>query len=135
MANAVYNKAKESFLKGEIKWLTDEIKICLIDTTLYTVNIASHQFLSDVAPSAIVATSGVLSGKTATNGVADAADVTFTNGIVSTVRAIIIFKNGGVSNLSPLIAYIDTADDLPIVQTNSPVAVLWDEGSNKIFKL
>lgn len=135
MANNLYTKAKESFLKGEIDWLNDNIRIALIDTGIYTVDIINHQYLSDVAPSSIVTTSGVLSGKSVDGGVVDATDVSFISGILSNVQAIIIYQDNGLSSTSRLIAYIDTGADLPFIQTASPVSVLWDEGANKIFKL
>ena len=74
MANALYPKAKESFLKGEISILSDTISITLIDTGQYTYS-ASHQFRSDVPNAAVISTTN-LSDKTAANGIFDAADGT-----------------------------------------------------------
>lgn len=135
MSNFLFNKAKESFLKGELNWLSDIVKISLIDTSIYTVDQVNHQFLSDIAPSSVVASSGALSGKTASSGAADANDVVFSSGIVSAAQAVIIWQDTGSSATSRLIAYIDTASGLPFAATGSPVSVLWDEGENKIFKL
>lgn len=48
MANALYDKAREAFLKGDIDWLNDTIKVMLVDTADYTVDLASHDSLDDV---------------------------------------------------------------------------------------
>ena len=78
MANGLYDKARQRFLEGSIAWLTDNIKLILIDADNYTVNLSTHQYLSDIPNLARVATSGNFAGKTSTNGVADADDVTLT---------------------------------------------------------
>ena len=132
MSSALYDKGREGFLDGSIDWDTDTIKACLVDTGTYTFN-AAHDFLDDV--SGIVATSGALSGKSATGGVADAADVTFSAVSGSSVEAIILFKDTGVAATSRLIAYIDTGTGLPVTPNGGDITVAWDNGANKIFKL
>jgi hypothetical protein len=77
MANALYDKGREGFLDGSINWLTDSVKVMLVNTTSYTVNLATHQYVSDIAGAAIVARSAALASKSATAGVANAANVTF----------------------------------------------------------
>ena len=79
MANALYDTGREAFLLGDIAWDTDNIKVILVDTADYTVNLSTHDFLDDVAGAGIVATSGNLASKTTTAGVADAANVTFSS--------------------------------------------------------
>ena len=72
-----------------------------------------------------------------TNGVFDAADFSFT-GLTSTpsVEALVIFvENGGANTTWPLVAYIDTATGLPVAAGASQVDIVWDKGTNKIFKL
>ena len=32
MANKLYDKAREAFLKGDIDWLNDTVKVVLVDT-------------------------------------------------------------------------------------------------------
>lgn len=135
MANALYDKGRQKFLEGGIAWLTDNIKCVLVDTADYTVNLATHEFLSSVGAAARVATSGNLSSKTSTNGVADAADVTFTTVSGDVSEALIIYKDTGVEATSPLIAYIDTATGLPITPGGGDIVIVWDAGANKIFKL
>ncbi|MGZ6587111.1 MAG: hypothetical protein ACXVHX_22710 [Solirubrobacteraceae bacterium] len=133
MANALYALGRQGFLDGSIDFDTDTIKAILVDTGTYTVDLAAHEFLSDV--SGIVATSGALSSKTVTAGVADAADVTFSAVSGSSVEAVILYKDTGTSTTSRLIAYIDTATGLPVTPNGGDITVAWDNGSNKIFKL
>ena len=78
MATGLYDKGRESFLLGQIAWGTDAIKCVLLDTGVYTPNMATDQFLSDIPVGARVATSPNLAGKTSAAGVADADDVLFT---------------------------------------------------------
>lgn len=133
MANTLYDKGRESFLKGEISWGSDDIKIALVDTGTYSVNASTHQFLSDL--SGVIATSGNLASKTTTAGIADAADVVLSAVSGSTGEAIIIYKDSGEDTTSRLIAYIDAATGLPVTPNGSDLTIVWDNGVNKIFKL
>jgi len=134
MASALYGKGREKFQNADIDWAVDDIKVSLIDTGTYTVDIDVHEFHSSL--SGIVATSANLSSKTSTLGVADAADVTFTAVSGSSVEAIVVWKDTGVSGTSPLIAYIDSASaGLPVTPNGGDITITWDSGANKIFKL
>ena len=133
MANLLYGKGREKFLSGSISWSTDDIRVVLVDTTTYTLAIDTHEFHSDL--SGIVATSGNLTGKTVTLGVADANNVTFGTVTGASVEAIVIWQDTGTPSSSPLIAYIDTATNLPITPNGGDITVAWDSGANRIFKL
>lgn len=135
MANALYDKGREKFLKGEISWNSDNIKVVLVDAADYTVNLSTHEFLSDVTLGGRVATSGNLASKTTTAGVADAADVTFSAVTGDQSEALVIYKDTGTASTSPLIAYIDTATGLPVTPNGGDITVVWDNGSNKVFRL
>jgi len=135
VANALYDLGRQGFLDGSIDWDTDNIKAVLVDTGAYTVNLATHQFLSDVAAGARISISGNLASKTVAAGVADAADVVFTAVTGATVEAIVIYKDTGTVGTSRLIAFIDTATGLPLTPNGGDVTVAWDNGANKIFKL
>lgn len=135
MANALYDKGREGFLRGEISWNDDTVKVALIDTNEYTVDLVNHEFLSDVSATARVATSPALTTKTTTAGVADAADATFSLVTGAQSEAIIIFQDTGVEATSKLIAYIDTATGLPVTPNGGDITVQFDNGANKIFKL
>jgi hypothetical protein len=135
MSNAIYDKGREAFLNGGINWTSDTIKVYLVDTGAYTVNLSTHQFASDVATGSKIATSSALTSKTTTAGVADAADITFTAVTGTSCEALIIWKDTGTQSTSPLIAYIDTATGLPVTPNGGDVSVTFDNGSNKILKL
>lgn len=135
MANALYDKGREAFLTAAVNWSSDNIKVVLVDAADYTVNLATHQFLSDITGVGRVATSGNLASKTVAAGVADAADVTFTAVTGDQSEALVIYKDTGSAATSPLIAYIDTATGLPVTPNGADITVTWDNGSNKIFKL
>lgn len=135
MASALYDKGREGFLDGSIDWDTDDIRIILVDAADYTVNTATHDFLDDVPSGARVATSGALSGKTVTAGVADANDVTFTAVTGDPSEAIVIYKHTGNEATARLIAYIDTGTGLPVTPNGGDIIVQWDSGANKIFRL
>lgn len=120
MANTLYDSAREAFLKGEIDWMNDTIKCCLVDTDTYTVSVATHKFLSDISTSAIVTGSAgvTLESKATTGGAADAGDVTFTNVSGANIEAIVLYKDvGSNAATSPLIAYMDVATGLPSPRT------------------
>lgn len=135
MANALFAKGREAFLNADIDWLVDDIRCILIDSADYTVNLATHDFLNDVPAIARVAVSGSLTGKSSTDGVANAGAVTFTTVTGDQSEALIIYKHTGVESTSNLIAWIDTATGLPITPSGSNITITWDTGSSKIFKL
>lgn len=126
MANALYAKGRESFLKGEISWSADNIKTVLVDTATYTVDLANHQFLSDIPSGERVATSANLTAKTTTAGTADAADVTFSSVTGDQSEALVVYQDSGAEGTSRLIAYIDTASGLPVTPNGGDISVQWD---------
>ena len=135
MANAVYDKARKAFLDKDIDMLDDNIKVVLVDTADYTVDLAAHDFLDDVPSDARVATSDNLSNKSTTGGVFNADDVTFASVTGDQAEALIIYRDSGSASTSQLIAYIDTSTGLPVTPNGGNIGVVWDNGSNKIFKL
>ena len=135
MANTLYDFARQRFLEGQFNWLTDTIKVYLVDTGAYTPQTAIHQYLSDINTSARIAGPVTLTSKTTTGGAADGADVTFTAVSGASIEAIVIVSDSGSESTSPLIAYIDTATGLPITPNGGDIIVTWDNGTNKIFKV
>ena len=132
MANALYDLGRESFLKGEISWSADNIKAVLVDNADYVVNLAAHQFLSDVPVAGRVATSVNFTVKTTTAGAADAADITFTAVTGDISESLVIYQDTAVEGTSRLIAYIDTATGLPVTPNGGDIQVQW---SAPIFTL
>ena len=134
MANALYNKAREGFAKGQINWETDTIKAVLVDSGAYTYS-AAHQFISDVPSGARISSIQTLSGKTATDGACDANDLTFPSVSGASIEVIVIFKDTGTEATSPVLAYIDSGTGLPITPNSGDIIVTWDNGINKIFRV
>lgn len=135
MANALYGLGRAAFGNAGINWLSDTIKVILIDVADYTVSIDTHDFLDDVPGAARVATA-TLGTKTNVLGVMDAADTTFTAVTGDPCEALVIYKDTGTEGTSPLIAYIDSATGLPVTPNGGDITVQWDNTATvKIFKL
>ncbi|MCB1764366.1 MAG: hypothetical protein KDI27_14680, partial [Gammaproteobacteria bacterium] len=64
--NSLYDKGREGFLGGDIDWDADDIRVILVDTNDYIVDLANHEFLTDVPGAARVAVSSSLTSKTKT---------------------------------------------------------------------
>ena len=135
MANTLYDFSRQRFLEAQINWMTDTVKVILVDTGAYTPQTAVHQYLSDIPTSARIAGPVTMAGKATTGGAADANDVTFSGVTGASIEAIIIYVDSGTEATSPLIAYIDTATGLPITPNGGDIIVTWDNGTNKIFKV
>lgn len=142
MANGLWDPGREGFLDGTIDWDTAVMKAALVRG--YTFS-AAHKFVSDVttAGGTLVATSAALASKTVTNGVADAADVTF-SAVASgaAITGVAIFQSSAVAGgadvaatAQRLVCWIDTATGLPVTPNGGDITITWDSGSNKIFKL
>lgn len=141
MANALYPLAKQKFLAPgtlgstsgtAINLSTDTIKIALVDTGTYTYS-SSHEFYTSIS-SAVIGTPVTLSSKTVTNGVFDAADVTFTAVSGSSVEALVIYKDTGTSSTSSLVDYIDVvASGLPVTPNGGDITVTFN--ASGIFSL
>jgi hypothetical protein len=78
MANAFFKKFKEACLNGTAPNLTTAgvLKIQLVDSADYTVNLSTHDFLDDVASAGRVGPATTLTNVTVTNGVLDFDDPT-----------------------------------------------------------
>lgn len=135
MANALYEKGREGFLDGSIDWDTNDIRLIFIDEADDTIDLNVDDNLDDRAVASRVATSGAFAGKTVTNGVADADDVTVTSVTGDQFESIDIYKHTGVESTSRLICNIDTATGLPATPSGGDIVVRWDSGANRIFKL
>lgn len=141
-ANALYDLGREGFLAAEIDWDTAVIKVDLIDTGAYTIDLATHKFRSSVAAGSRIASSAALGSKTVAAGVADAADITYTALTGVSIELILIYQSsavGGGADVADtaqrLIAAIDTATGLPFTPSGGDVSVTWDNTTNRIFKL
>jgi hypothetical protein len=99
------------------------------------IDLSKDQFLSDIAAGARIATSAALASKTSTLGVADAADFSWTGVSGAQSEAIVVYKDTGSAATSNLIAFIDTATNLPVTPNGGDITVTLDNGANRIFAL
>lgn len=109
-ANILYQKAAQAALGAGFNLLTADVRVVLLNTALYTVAPGTHEFLSDIPAGARVGTTGLLTGKTATDGVFDSADLTINAVTGAAVGA--------------LAGYIDTAG------ADTGKRLIWYSGSN-----
>lgn len=139
LGNALYDKARNGFLRGDINWKSggDTFRVYLVDIqggTGYTRDLAADEFLSAIPALALISFIA-LTPADPVAGVADAADVTFLAVSGAQSEALVIVKWVTAAADSPLIAYIDTATGLPVTPNGGDINVVWDSGANKIFKL
>jgi hypothetical protein len=135
MSNALYTKAKQALIAGDIDLDADTIKAVFVDGADYTPNLATHQFLSSIPAGARVATSGALQNKTVTDGVFDAADIVVASVSGDQFEYIVLFKDTGAEGTSRLLLLIDTATGLPCTPNGSDITIQWSSGADKIFRL
>jgi len=142
MANALYDTGRNAFLQGSINWLNAPIRAQLVSIanlpTAYVFNASLDTVFASVPTGARVGFSAPSLGtKTATAGIADAADTVFTAVSGPTVGAILLFVSTATANASDwqLIAYIDTATGEPVGPNGGDITAQWDNTANKIFKL
>ena len=132
MPNALYPVSKKAMLDAILALGTT--RAYLIDTALYTYS-AGHDFLNDIAAGARVA-SVALTSITTTDGVLDAADVSFTSLVAApTLEAVVIAVDTGNEATSRVLCYIDTATGLPVAIGATQVDVAWSNGASRIFAL
>lgn len=126
MASGMYALGREGFLGGDIDWDANNIKVTLIDSADYVVNLSTHDFYNDVTAGGRVATSSNLASKTKTNGTADAADVTFSAVTGDQSEALVVWADTTVESSSRLIVYIDTGTGFPVTPNGGDITVQWD---------
>lgn len=125
MANAIYPKYKQAVISGGIDHDLNlgNVKVMIIDAADYTYS-TSHEFLSDVAVSARVATSSNLTGKTFTDGTFDTDDVTLSAVTGDQSEALILYVDTLVEATSRLVCYRDTGiTGLPVTLSGGDITI------------
>ena len=137
MANFIYGKAKESLFKGEINIISNQIKILLIDTSLYSPQINLDTFVSDIPAGCIRDVSDPVQNVTVTVGVVDADDVIISDYNGQPFSGLVGFQVGSSDANSRLLFYVDTAIGLPFTgsSSTSPVTIVWNNEINKLISL
>ena len=134
MPNAIYPKWKEAILNGGSNVaLNGTVRATLVDLNDYTYG-AAHEFITSVPAGARVATVTLSSGKTYTNGLFDAADVTFPTVTGDQSEALIIWIDTTVEATSRLVAFFDTGvTGLPVTPNGGNIDIAWN--ASGIFQL
>lgn len=133
MANALFDAGKQAFLDGGVSWSTDAIKVWLHDDTDHTISLSADRDLADITGTAIEETSGNLASKTVTDGVADAADVTFTAAAGDACDQAVGYYDSTVAATSILLWRFDTATGLPVTLNGGDVVLQFN--ASGIFAL
>ena len=124
--NGLYRLAGENFLKGQLSWTTNTIRMVLLNDQ-YVPNLESHKYLKDIPNQARIATSDSLANKLATDGYAKSDPAIFyTLFNLDKVVAVVIYKATGAETTSNLIAYADEATGLPFKATGKDYYILYD---------
>jgi hypothetical protein len=136
VSNALYTKGKQKLLEGSIDLADDDIRVALVDTGVYTANLSTDDFYSDIPNNAVVAIAN-LENRSVTDGIFDADDATFLSVPASsnTIELIVILKWTGNSETSPILGHVDTANGLPTTPNDGNITIIWSEATSKIFRL
>lgn len=124
MANALYSLGKKAILDGTVAFLTDDIRMALIDTGVETFNDAD-QFMSNIT-SPVARMAAGLTSKTTTAGTFDAADPTINSVTGSTVEAVLLYKYNASDAAAPVIAWIDSSPSIAFTPNGSNVTLTLD---------
>lgn len=146
---AMPNDAKEELLKGSFDLVNDTLRVLLLDnSTAYTFNPDTHEFVADIADGGTtgtemsgtgytrktLGTKSVTEDTTDDEGVFDAADVTWTDLDAGTIQTIVVYKQVGADDTTPgddpVLVVLDddsagSLADLPLTTNGSDVTINW----------
>lgn len=140
MANVLPNSARAGFLAASMGWLAGSVPGTWVPYIVGSMGNtpADLVFLSDITSAVWRARGTYLTSKTIASGIADAAD-TIIAGVGSagsaTAHYIVLVNETGASQTSMVGPVIDTASGLPFLPNGGDIQIVWDDGSNRIFKL
>jgi hypothetical protein len=134
MANALYDPGREGILDQTISMNSGDIRAMLVLST-YTFS-AAHKFITDLG-AVDNGRTVALATKTFTSGVFDAADTSLAATAATASKAVVLFMHTGADATARLVGYIDTVTaGLPFTPSaGQTVNIVWDNTTNKIFKL
>jgi len=141
VANAVYPNAITGMMTGLIDLDTASIKAALVRGYTYST---AHTFVSDVttAGGTLNGTSAALTTPVVTAGAFNADNTTVSATASAVNHGVLVFQSSAVtggadvaSSAQRVIAYYDTGTGLMIQPGTGTVAINWDTGTNKIFKV
>lgn len=135
MANQLYEKGRSAFLRGEIDWESDTIKVALLDGT-YTRD-ASDEFASDLT--GVLATATLAGCTVLDDGIADADDAVVSGVLLGdTVERVVFYKDTGSAGTSPLIYYADENDDTTPISRDGDggaITLVFSNSATRCFRI
>ena len=135
--NTLFVGARENFLTGKIDWMNGTIRAVLCSHAKTPPDISTDKTLADIAK-CVVAKSPHFTGKTATNGVADADNISFASVQKGPrISSMVIYQEGASETSSLLIAYLDDLGNgtFPMLANGGDVQIVWANGPEKIFQI
>src|SRR5262245_50460478 len=134
MASGLYKTFKSKCLDSSGPDLTSvTVKVSLVRTSAYTVNLTTDDFFNDVPSTVATATLGSKTITTPEGGVFDAADSTFTSVTAgAAIDALVVYYDTGTPSTSLLVAYID---GFSVTPNGGDITIVWAGDPNRIFKL
>ncbi len=132
--SALYPKFKQALLEGTLGTgglVSLTVKVALIDTA-DEVYLATDEFYSQVTAAGVVGTPATLTSKTFTDGVFDAADVSFAGVTGDSVEAAILYVDTGTPTTSRLIAFLD---GFTVTPNGGSINLVWSDLASRIFAL
>lgn len=133
MANAIYPLYKQAIISGgsNTNLSTGDVRCAMVDTGTYTYN-AAHEFYSSIT--GVVGTPALTASKSVTNGVFDAADITYTSVSGASAEALVFYVDTGVAGTSRLVAFIDVGwTGLPVTPNGGDITLQFN--ASGIFAL
>ncbi len=142
----MYDAGRNEFAKAGVNWLTDTIRVYLVDSQEYNTVLATaqstHTRLSDIPVGGRVASADLMNKALPGNlGVLDADDITFVNvpvgDNVSEYVVLVKIIAGGTDVDHRLLMLIDsaTATGLPVTPNGGDLVVRWSDGANRIARI
>ena len=137
MANYIYGKAKQSIMNGEFNFISNSLKLLIIDKTNYKPNQNGDEYVSDIPASAIKKRSDIIQNVTNSLGVINAQNLSILDYNGSAFNAIVLYAVGNSDSNSRLIYFIDDSLGLPFAgaSTDTPVTILWSNSNAKIISI
>lgn len=119
--NAIYQKAFDGLLRGNIDVINNTLSAVLVDLNDYIPNIASDEFLASIPAAARVETVAITGVSTDGQGTMDANDPTFANAAGDTAEAVVIYAGDGMSNR--LLLFYDSCPGLPVTPNTGDILI------------
>lgn len=134
MSTELYATGKENLGLGNVNMLLDDMIIILVNDT-YVPDFENDDTQSSILESAVIAERS-LTGVSFDKAVFDADDVTFPSLSGDTdVAGFVIAKNTGELSTTLLLYYCDNAPEFPVTLDGTDFTIVFDNSTNKIFKL